>query len=100
MLKRSAAGLTLPVKVEMMRYLGLPEPKILDYVAHRYHPTIHARGGPRDENEVRVRAARALLAMPLASAPGTPSMAWVFRPGSQPVAAGPKPIVPSPGRHP
>ncbi|MBV8677067.1 MAG: hypothetical protein JO355_07850 [Planctomycetaceae bacterium] len=100
MLKRSAAGLTLPAKVEMMRYLGLPEPMILDYIAWGLHPALNARGGPRDENGVRVRAARALLAMPLASAPGTPSMAWVFRPGSQPVAAGPKPIVPSPARRP
>jgi hypothetical protein len=52
-------------KVEMMRSSGLPEPMILDNLARHVHNySLNARNGPRNEDEVRVEAARQLLAMP------------------------------------
>jgi hypothetical protein len=63
---RSASRLDRPALVDMMRGHGLPEPIILDYLAREIHYTINSRNGPRDENEVRVRAARVLLSIPVA----------------------------------
>jgi hypothetical protein len=57
--------LTLEGDVEFMRVCGLPEPVILDYIAHRMHKTLNTRGGPRNEDEVRVKAAAFLLKVPL-----------------------------------
>lgn len=51
--------------VETLRGIGIPEPVVLDYVASKVHNTMNTRGGPRDENEVRVRAAQFLLSYPL-----------------------------------
>jgi hypothetical protein len=48
-------------RVELLRTLGIPEPVILDYLCNGLHKTMNTRGGPRDENEVRVLGARALI---------------------------------------
>lgn len=65
-LNRNAMPLSNPARVEMMRRRGLPEPMILDYLAHQLRHTINTRGGPRDSHEVRVKAAQQLLTVPLA----------------------------------
>jgi hypothetical protein len=66
--------MTRELKVEMMRRLGLPEPLILDYLAHELDKTTKkTRGGPRDSNEVRVLAARLLLAIPISPPPPSAS---------------------------
>jgi hypothetical protein len=57
--------LTRQEEVNFMRACGLPETVILDYLAHKLHRTLNTRGGPRDENEVRVRAAQLLLSLPV-----------------------------------
>jgi hypothetical protein len=62
-------------EVELMRSLGLPEPVILDKLCHLLHKTINTRGGPRDPNEVRVRAARLLLSFPIVQGRDTPPAA-------------------------
>ena len=46
----------------MLRDLGVPEPGILDFLANDLHRYINSRNGPRDSNEVRVNAAKQLLA--------------------------------------
>jgi hypothetical protein len=48
-------------KVEHVRSLELPETVILEFMCATIHATIGQRNGPRDENEVRVRAALRLL---------------------------------------
>ncbi|MBY0396703.1 MAG: hypothetical protein K2X91_09585, partial [Thermoleophilia bacterium] len=74
-------------EIEFMRSCGLPETVILDYLAHKLHPTINSRGGPRDADEVRIRAARMLLAIPVTGAPA----AALNGPANRPLtsAAGP-----------
>jgi hypothetical protein len=72
-LKRSPMRMTREAKVEMIRRLGLPEPMVLDYLAHELHNTINTRGGPRDQNEVRVRAAQLLLNIPITPPPASTS---------------------------
>lgn len=62
-------------KIDMMRSVGIPEPVLLDFLANGLHKTMKSRGGPRDEDQVRVQAARALLAIPLPSAKKTTSTA-------------------------
>ena len=66
--------ITLTGRIEFYRKVGVPEPAILDLISHRIHKEINTRGGPRDEHEVRVRAAQLLLSLPrpAAGAPGTP----------------------------
>ena len=68
-LRRAPARMSRQDMVAMMRSIGLPEPVILDYISHGLHKTLNTRGGPRDEDEVRVRAARFLLSIPLPGAP-------------------------------
>lgn len=63
-LKTSYAHLSKRAKIEMMRASGLPEPMILDYISNDYHRKIGERGGPRNEDEVLIMAARVLLTMP------------------------------------
>ncbi len=99
-LRLSVGGLPRQDQVEMMRSHGLPEPKILDYIANKLHRDLGSRGGPRDEKEVLVEAARRLLAMPLAPAQGEPHTDRAFRPGSQPLATAPQPSIPNPGHRP
>lgn len=52
-------------KVRIMRALGMPEPVILDTICHSVHKQIGTRGGPRNEDEVFVRAAGLLLRYPV-----------------------------------
>jgi hypothetical protein len=68
---RSTPRLGQQGKVDLMRSAGLPEPVILDYLAHGLHMTLNTRGGPRDKDEVRVRAGKLLLQFPLATAKRT-----------------------------
>jgi hypothetical protein len=48
-------------RVQMMRSLDLPESMILNLLSADLDPLIHTRGGPRNRNEVRLKAARTLL---------------------------------------
>jgi hypothetical protein len=68
--------LTYPAQVELMRQLGLPETMILDILSNRLDHLRTSRGGPRDQNEVRVMAARILLSVPFPprSAPASGSI--------------------------
>ena len=50
---------------ELRGRLDLPESDILDLMSDSLNERIHTRGGPRDSNEVRVRAARQLLSFEL-----------------------------------
>ena len=59
-------------KVHKLRDLELPETKILEFMCSSLHGTIGTRKGPRDENEVRVRAAKQLLKYPLVAASPSP----------------------------
>jgi len=80
-------------KVEMMRSIGLPETLILDDLAHGFHHQINSRSGPRDQNEVRVRAARELLSVPVASTKRPSAAATSTRPASNPSnAQAPRPV--------
>jgi len=79
---------TLKNKVEMMRVWGLPEPMVFDYVANDSYRHLGARGGPRDGDEVGVRAARILLSIPPVHPTGR-SIAGSVAPARP--AAGPKP---------
>jgi hypothetical protein len=54
-------------KVKHLRSLELPESAILEFMCASLDTTIGTRGGPRDRNEVWVRAARQLLSYPLAT---------------------------------
>jgi hypothetical protein len=70
-LRREFATLGLANQIEMMRASGVPEPMILDHLAKKYKVDMMKRGGPRSLDEVLVRAARQLLAMPPPSRRGT-----------------------------
>jgi hypothetical protein len=85
-LRSSAAGLLLEAKIKYMRRCGVPEAGILDFLSHDLVKDINRPGGPRDAKEVRVFAARKLLAYPPAApkpkATGsTSSISRVTRPG-------------------
>jgi hypothetical protein len=84
-------------RVEMMRARGLPEPRILDHLANELDWTRGSRGGPRDENEVRVRAARLLLTFPIA--PPLPSASDPALPlaGARPSTKSVAGVAPAPG---
>jgi hypothetical protein len=75
--RTSSTRMSRQATVDLLRSIGLPEPAILDYLAHDLHKHINTRGGPRDEDEVRVRAARLLLSLPLPTS---------RRPSAEPVA--------------
>lgn len=80
-------------KVEMMRSVGLPETLILDDLAHGFHKQLNSRGGPRDQNEVRVRAARELLSVPVAATRKPSAPAASTRPASiPPDGRAPRPV--------
>ncbi len=84
--------------MELMRNYGLPEPLILDYLAQDIRKkSMHARGGPRNEREVLVRAARLLLKYSVAQARSDSPP----RAGAGPSFAGVAPALPRrPGRVP
>jgi hypothetical protein len=65
---RFERGLTQWAKVKYIRELELPEVVILDFLSDDMHALVKKRNGPRNESEVRVRAASQLLNYPF---PGT-----------------------------
>jgi hypothetical protein len=54
-----------PAKAKMIRALDLPETVILDFLSDDFHTQVRTRNGPRNENEVRIRAAQQLLRLEL-----------------------------------
>ena len=68
LLRTAPKRMSRQARVEMMRGVGVPEPLVLDQLCHEFDKLINTRGGPRTEDEVRVRAARALLALPVSPA--------------------------------
>jgi hypothetical protein len=48
-------------KIRVVRALDLPEPMILNFLSDDLHGRLRSRNGPRDSNEVRIRAAQLLL---------------------------------------
>jgi hypothetical protein len=54
-------GLTQSARVKYIRALEVPEAVILEFICAGLHRQIGKRDGPRDENDVRVRAATQLL---------------------------------------
>jgi hypothetical protein len=60
-LNRSAAKANRAVQIALLRVNGVPEAAILERLANELDATRNSRGGPRDRNEVRVRAAQLLL---------------------------------------
>jgi hypothetical protein len=71
-------------KVRQIRSLDLPESVILDFLCSSMHTLIRTRGGPRDEMEVRVRAARRLLSYELPKDDPTPRPDGRAGPGATP----------------
>jgi hypothetical protein len=71
-LNRLAASVNLEVKLGLMRAYGAPEAMLLDALANELDRTRNQRGGPRDQNEVRVRAAQRLLKYPPPPEPEKP----------------------------
>ncbi len=66
---RFSRMMTVRDKVKYIRSLDLPETTILELMCSSIHPTIGTRHGPRDTNEVWVRAAEQLLRFELPRAP-------------------------------
>jgi hypothetical protein len=75
-------------KVQLLRRCGVPEPGILDYLAHELdRHYLHSRGGPSSHDDVRLMAARQLLLIRLpkdATGDGSPASATLSRPGNIP----------------
>jgi hypothetical protein len=66
--RMSTPPMTHTDDVAFMRSCGLPEPVILDVLCHKLHKSsLRTRGGPRDEHEVRILAAKVLLRVPVAT---------------------------------
>jgi hypothetical protein len=82
---RWSPRLTPGAKIAKLRADGLPEARILDFLAHDLDSTIGTRGGPANRDGVRVRAALRLLQFPpppvaeagSPAAPGTTTAARV-----------------------
>jgi hypothetical protein len=70
-MRRWSARVSRGAKIEKLRINGLPEVRIFDYLAGELDSTIGTRGGPLNQNGVRVRAAKLLLMYPPA-APSEP----------------------------
>jgi len=60
--------LSVQAKVRLIRSLELPESVILNFMSDELHLLVRSRNGPRNENEVRVRAAQKLLGFELPAA--------------------------------
>jgi len=65
LLERFGGKMSREAKVRMLRFHGVPEPGILDFLANDIHFMINTRNGPRDSNEVRIDAAKQLLRIAL-----------------------------------
>jgi len=64
-LERFGGKMSREAKVRMLRFHGVPEAGILDFLANDIHFMINTRNGPRDSNEVRIDAAKQLLRIAL-----------------------------------
>ena len=65
LLERYGGKMSREAKVRMLRFHGVPEAGILDFLANDIHFMINTRNGPRDSNEVRIDAAKQLLRIAL-----------------------------------
>jgi hypothetical protein len=70
-----SARLTIAKKIARLRAAGLPEARILDFLASELDRTVGTRGGPISQNGVRVRAALRLLQYPPTAVPGAATAA-------------------------
>jgi hypothetical protein len=70
---RFERGVTQLAKVKYIRDLELPEVVILDFLSDDLHPQVKKRNGPRNESEVRVRAALQLLHYDFPGADASPT---------------------------
>jgi len=65
LLERYGGKMSREAKVRMLRFHGVPEPGILDFLANEIHRSINSRNGPRDSSDVRIDAAKQLLSLKL-----------------------------------
>ena len=65
LLERYGGKMSREAKVRMLRFHGVPEPGILDFLANDIHRSINSRNGPRDSSDVRIDAAKQLLSLKL-----------------------------------
>jgi len=78
-------------KVRFIRALELPETVILDFLSDDLHPQVRKRNGPRNESEVRARAATQLLKYPYPGAGATERPNDGAGPGAPPPRSQPVP---------
>ncbi len=71
------AKIAQAVRVRQIRLLNVSEPDILNFMSDNLYAVMGTRAGPRDTNEVRVRAARQLLKFPVPEELGAPPSASV-----------------------
>jgi hypothetical protein len=74
-------------KVQRVRALDLPEVVILDLLSNDLHTRVRRRNGPRNENEVRVRAAQLLLSYELPGEVSHHRSASAAKPAGNPAPA-------------
>jgi hypothetical protein len=67
-------GLSQLKKVNQLRAIDIPEANILNYISDSLYPRMRSPGGPRDSNELRVRAARYLLSYTLTGVQESPQL--------------------------
>jgi hypothetical protein len=67
-------GLSQVAKVSKLRAIDVPEANILNYISDSLYPRMRSPGGPRDGNELRVRAARYLLSYTLTGVKDSPEL--------------------------
>jgi hypothetical protein len=70
--------------VQQLRACGLPETKILDYLANEQRKRIPARNGPRDDDDALIRAAAQLMKIQLPPPAPTPRPPTAVRNGPPP----------------
>ena len=58
---RYAGKMSSVDKVRMLRKLGVPEPRLLDFLANEICRSINSRNGPKDSSDVLIDAAKQLL---------------------------------------
>ena len=91
---------SLLAKVRLIRSLDLPETVILDFLSDDQHALLRSRKGPRNENEVRVRAALQLLNFEPSEADSAPPPAAAAGRRAIPAqTVAPRPAGPGPRPH-
>jgi hypothetical protein len=65
LIKQSTGRNSRQERVNLLRSAGLPETWVLDFLCNLEKKNLRARNGPRNPDDVLVRAARALLSIPL-----------------------------------